>query len=406
MLVQIFETPEDNGSDRHYFFAKELVKRGNKVKVITSNIDYKKASKRFDTRKPISQRYSGVDVLYAPVFSMFRGSYFKRVIFYISFIISSFIELMRSSKSSDLIYGVSTPLTVPFVCAIVAKFRRVPFIFEVSDVWPDAAVHSGVLTNKIVIAIARKIELFCYKHAEHIVCLTEGIEKNIIGKGDFASKTTLVTNGVDLELFKTVESVKTSSIKSSLGLNNKFVAMYLGAHGKYNALETLVESARNLRDDKNIIFVFIGDGEEKAKLEMMVSEDKLNNVLFLGSVKRTKAVEILSVADCFLLPNLVGDFFKGNLPNKLFDYLASARPIIVSGHVESGVLVEKINAGFVLDAEDSMQLSNSIKTVYSMSAAERHKLGENGNIYVRSHYDREKHVDQLSCIFTGVLSKH
>ena len=403
MLVQIFETPADNGSDRHYFFAKELAKKGNRLKVITSNIDYKKASKRFDTLKPVSKWYSGVEVLYAPVFSMFRGSYFKRVIFYLSFIFSSFIELMKSSKTSDLIYGVSPPLTVPLVCAIVAKFRKLPFVLEVCDVWPDAAVHSGVLKNKIVIWVARKIEIFCYKNAAHIVCLTEGIEKNIIEKGISSSKISVVTNGVDLELFTTVESVKTSRIKSSLGLDNKFVAMYLGAHGKYNALGTIIESAKNLRDDKNIMFFFVGDGEEKAKLKTMVSEENLANVLFHESVNRVNAVEILSVADCFLLPNLAGDFFKVNLPNKLFDFLASGRPVIVSGHVESAVLVKKINAGFVLDAEDPMQLSKSIEAVYSMPAGERRKLGENGAVYVRSHYDRKMHVNQLSDIFTRVL---
>ena len=406
MMVQIFETPEDNGSDRHYFFAKEFVKKGDKVNVITGNIDYKRACKRFDTNRPLSKSYSGINVLYAPVFSNFRGSYFKRSIYYISLIMSSFLALMKSSKTADLIYGASPPLTVPFVCAIVAKFRKLPFILEVCDVSPDAAVHSGVLKSKIVIWMARKIEFFCYKNAAHIICLTEGMEKNITEKGISFSKISLVTNGVDLELFRAVGRDSRLSIKSSLGLNNKFVAMYLGAHGKYNALETIVEAARNLQDDKNIMFVFVGDGEEKARLEIMVSGENLNNVLFLGSVNRAKAVELLSVADCFLLPNLAGDFFKGNLPNKLFDYLASARPIIVSGHVESGVLVEKIDAGFVLDAEDPAQLSNSIKTVYSMSAAERHKLGENGNVYVRSHYDRKKHVDQLSCIFTEVLSKH
>jgi len=404
MLVQIFETPEDNGSDRSYFFAKELVKKGNKVKVITSNIDYKKASKRFETKGAVSKQYSGVDVLYSPVYSNFRGSYLKRVIFYLSFIFSSFIELLKSSKTADLIYGVSTPLTVPFICAIVAKLRKLPFVFEVTDVWPDAAVHSGILRNKFVIFIAKQIESFCYKNATHIICLTEGIQRNINEKGVCPQKTSLVTNGVDLNLFRTIENDETINAKSSLGLNNKFVAMYLGAHGKYNALDTIIKSAMNLKDDKKIMFVFVGDGEEKSSLERMVFEQKLDNVLFLDSVNRTKAVEILSVADCFLLPNLAGDFFKGNLPNKLFDYLASARPIIVSGHVESAVLVEKINAGFVLDAEAPTQLSSAIKAVSDMSPEERGLLGENGNIYVRSHYDRRKHVDQVSEIFTNALS--
>jgi glycosyltransferase involved in cell wall biosynthesis len=403
MLVQLFETPEDNGSDRNYFFAKELVKKGNKVKVITSNIDYKKASKRFDTKASFTKQYSGVDVLYAPVYSNFRGSYFKRVIFYISFILSSFIELIKSSKTADLIYGVSTPLTVPFICAIVAKLRKLPFIFEVTDVWPDAAVHSGILKNKIVIFIAQKIEFFCYKNATHIICLTEGIENNIKEKGISSLKISLVTNGVDLDLFRTIDSDKTIFIKSSLGLSNKFVAMYLGAHGKYNALDTIVKSAMNLKDDKDIMFVFVGDGEEKSILERMVSEQNLSNVLFLSSVNRTRAVEILSVADCFLLPNLAGDFFKGNLPNKLFDYLASARPIIVSGHVESADLVKKIDAGFVLDAEAPDQLSNAIKNLSSMTPEERNLLGENGSVYVRRHYDRKKHVEQVSHIFTDAL---
>ena len=403
MLVQSFETPEDNGSDRHYFFAKELVKTGNKVKVITSNIDYKKASRRFDTLWPVSKHYYGFDVLYAPVFSKFRGSKFKRVIFYISFIISSFLELMKSSKTADLIYGVSNPLTVPFICVLVAKFRKLPFVFEVSDVWPDAAIHTGVLTNKIVIWVAQKIEFFCYKNATHIVCLTEGIQENITKKDTSSSKISVVTNGVDLELFTAVNDSKTSNIKKSLGLNKKFVAMYLGAHGKYNSLDTIINAAKALRDNESVMFVFVGDGDEKARLESTVLEEKLSNVLFLGSVNRKKAVEILSVADCFLLPNLAGDFFKCNLPNKLFDYLASERPIIVSGQVESGVLVEKINAGFVLNAEDSAQLSSKILAILRMSSGERQILGANGGEYVRYYYDRKKHVNQLTDIFSEAL---
>ena len=98
MMVQIFETPEDNGSDRHYFFAKEFVKKGDKVNVITGNIDYKRACRRFDTNRSLSKNYSGIDVLYAPVFPNFRGSYFKRSLYYLSLIMSSFLALMKSSR--------------------------------------------------------------------------------------------------------------------------------------------------------------------------------------------------------------------------------------------------------------------------------------------------------------------
>ena len=125
ILTQLFETPEDNGSDRNYFFTRGLVEKGISVKVITSNIDYKRATRRFNTKRVVSKTYSGVEVIYTPVFSHFRGSYFKRFIFYCSFVYSSFTELIKSSKSSDLIYGISTPLTVPLLCAVIAKIRKI-----------------------------------------------------------------------------------------------------------------------------------------------------------------------------------------------------------------------------------------------------------------------------------------
>ena len=123
-LVQIFETPNDNGSDRMFFFAKNLVKKGHIVRVITGNIDYKNAVPRFNTRKSVHKNYEGVEVVYTPVFTNFRGSFFKRFIFYVSYIFSSLWELLKSSKNTDLIYGVSTPLTVPFISAIISNLEE------------------------------------------------------------------------------------------------------------------------------------------------------------------------------------------------------------------------------------------------------------------------------------------
>ena len=402
IVTQIFETLEGNGSDRILFFARELVKSGSRVKIITGNFDYKTGCKRFDSKGHVVKEVSGVDVVYVPVYSNVRGSYFRRFIFFISFMASCFRELMVSARSADVIWGISTPLTVPFICAIASRIKKVPLVIEITDVWPDAAVHTGVVKNKFLIGLAEKMERFCYISARRIVCLTAGIQQTIIDKGVNASKTCLVTNGIDVDLFDKSRFADRDSLKLSLGLGKKNVAMYLGAHGKYNSLDTIIQAASILRHEDSLVFLFVGDGEQKAHLERLVSEAQLDNVVFHPPVKRINAPEFLSIADLFLLPNLAGDFFKGNLPNKVFDYLASGRPIIVAGRVESARLVDKIKAGFVVEAEDPNQLAEAVRMVSKLSAVERDLIGARGADYVRSHYDRKIHAEDMLLILKSV----
>jgi glycosyltransferase involved in cell wall biosynthesis len=280
----------------------------------------------------------------------------------------------------------------------------VPLVSEITDVWPDAAVHSGIVKNRFLIRLAEKMELFCYRSSKRIICLTQGIEQNILVKGVAASKTCLVTNGVDIDLFDNSRFATKSVLKARLGLQREFVAMYLGAHGKYNSLDTIVDAAIELLDDNSIVFVFVGDGEQKAHLERLVSNEQLDNVLFYPPVKRSDAPEFLSMADCFLLPNISGDFFDGNLPNKVFDYLSSSRPTIVAGRVESARLVEKIKAGFVVDAEHPKQLAEAVKMVFSLSQNERDQIGVRGGEYVRMHYNRKSQSEIILSLFESVVS--
>ena len=404
IVTQLFETLEDNGSDRLLFFSKALVTKGHQVKIITGNFDYKAVCKRFDSKGKVVKEVEGIDVVYVPVYSNIRGSYFRRFLFFISFIVSCFRELMISARTADVIWAISTPLTVPFVCAIVSKIKKVPMVSEITDVWPDAAVHSGIVKNRFVIGLAKIMELFCYRRSKKIICLTKGIQQNIVGKGVHAFKTCLVTNGIDVDLFNNLGFSNSSDLKASLGLDKKFVAMYLGAHGKYNSLDTIIDAAINLRHVGSIVFIFVGDGQQKAHLERLVIDEQLDNVLFHPPVKRSYAPEMLSIADCFLLPNLAGDFFKGNLPNKVFDYLASSRPIIVTGRVESASLVEEIKAGFVVDAENSHQLSEVVRKVSELTVSERDLIGARGADYVRNHFNREQHFDDILCVLESAVS--
>ncbi len=394
-LVQIFETPNDTGSDRHFYFAKKFVQAGHEVCVITGNVDYKNAKKRFaNSSGVIEKSIDSVLIKYVPVYTDFKGSFFKRFIFFLSFFLSSFWSAVREPKV-DLIYAVSTPLSVGLLGVFASKIRNKPFVFEVTDVWPDAAVHTGVIKNRLLIFFAEVVERFCYKMSNSIICLTNGIAETIIRKGVQPNKTKLIPNGVDFDLFKAVDNDIRVETRKHYKFDDKFVLMYLGAHGSYNSLGTIIMAAEMLRDHDDILFVFVGDGDEKAKLIAYTTKHQLKNVNFIGTVSRIHSVKLLACADTFLLPNRKGDFFKGNLPNKLFDFLAAGKPIIVAGHGETADLVQAAGAGLVVDAENSEALANAILDILQMDTHQKANFGSSGRIYVEKNFSRNVQAELL-----------
>lgn len=395
MLVQIFETPRDTGSERHYFIAKSFAQSGHQVEVVTANIDYKNACPRFDAKS--SSRIvdgGGVKITYLPVYTRIRGSFWGKLAFFLSFCFAAIREI-ASAKDVNAVYAVSTPLTVGALGLLASKLKRVPFYFEVTDLWPDAAIETGAVKSKTLITMARALERICYASADRIVCLTEGIRRGVLAHKGSAKKALLVPNGVDFSLFEPVPEEETARLRSSLGFNGKFVAMYIGAHGVYNSLDTIVQAAGLLKDRKDIQFFLVGAGDVKESLEQYVADNGLTNIVFGGTVERVQSVKLLSVADVFLLPNRKGAFYEGNLPNKLFDYLASSKPIIVAGHGETAQVVADASAGTIVDAEEPKQLADAIAALASSDKSNRATMGANGRSYVMQNYDRRQQVRLL-----------
>lgn len=402
-LCQLFEVGSDTGSERHFYFCKYAANKGHNVSAITSNVDYKNASVKIRGEKgTINRSIEGVDVYYVYSYANFRGSFLKRFYYYWTYFFSSIAQSLKLKKT-QVIYAISTPLTVGLLGYAVSRLRGIHFVFEVTDVWPDAAVACGVVKNKIIIKLARWLEMFCYKKAAHIIGLSQGICDNIIAKGVAREKVSMITNGVDFSLFSLAEGVsKRRAIRARFGFGDRFVAMYMGAHGAYNALETIIDVAARLKDDPRFFFVFVGAGDEKSKLQRRVSEQFLANVIFLPPIPRLETPAMLAAADAFVLPNRKGDFFHGNLPNKLFDFMASARPIVVAGEGETAELVMAAGCGRIGRAEDSTAMALSLIELAEMAVEERMEMGARGRDYALMHYDRK----MLSERFMEILSEH
>lgn len=402
-LCQVFETGNDTGSERHFYFCKYAVNKGHHATAITSNVDYKNAKIKITGHtRTIITSIEGVDIYYVYSYPNFRASFLKRFYYYLTYFFSSMIQALKIDKP-DVIYAVSTPLTVGLLGYIISRLRGIPFVFEVTDLWPEAAVACGVVKNKGLIQLAHWLAMFCYKKSAHIVGLGKSICNSIIAKGIDKNKVSLITNGVDLSLFNNSEKSDEIrvQIRNKHNFEGRFVAMYLGAHGVYNALNTIIDAALILKNDPRFLFVFVGDGDEKQKLQKRVADNQISNVVFFPPMPRMDSPGMLSAADAFLLPNRKGEFFTGNLPNKLFDFLASAKPIVVAGiGGETSELVLKAGAGKCVEAEDSHAMANSLIELAELPVEERIAMGKRGRSYVLTHYDR----DILSERFLKILA--
>ncbi len=389
-LSQLFETGADPGSDRHLFLCRLLVERGHRVTALTANVDYKRATAKFPGGGwSVRQELDGIEVRYLYAYPHFRGSFPKRMLYFATYVATALVEGARL-RNVEAVYAVSTPLSVGLLGYLVSRFHRARFYFEVTDVWPDAAVATGVVKNKLVIKAAEKLERFCYRKARRIIALTAGIRSNLLSKGVAEEKVLLVTNGVDPVLFPVQPDAEPRSPGSeALGKTEPpLICMYLGAHGRYNALDTIIDAARALRGDPRFLFVLVGDGDEKKRLEEAVRAEGLRNVQFRSPVARSEAAGLLKTADLFLLPNRKGAFFRMNLPNKLFDYLVSARPVVVCGEGESADLVSRAGAGLAVGPEDGSQLAKTLDHMAGLGARERAAMGVRGREYVLRHFDR------------------
>ena len=402
-LTQVFETGQDPGSERHFYSCKYLARHGHAVTAITSNVDYKRATVKYPgVGWRMRRQIEGVDIWYVYSYANFRGSFTKRFWYYLTYLLTTMLAGLLVKKP-DVIYAVSTPLTVGLLGYCLSRLRRVPFVFEVTDIWPDAAMAVGIVKNQALIRTAHWLEMFCYRKAVYIVALSEGIRDNIVGKGIPAEKVLLITNGVDTSLFRpsSATGADRTRLRHEFGLDSHFVCMYLGAHGAYNALWTIIDTAQALHDNPSYLFVLVGDGDEKPRLEAMVRERGLTNVRFLPPMPRAETPALLRAADVFLLPNRRGEFYTMNLPNKLFDFLASGRPVVVAGHGESGNLVQRAGAGRIVPAEDGAAMAQAVIELAALGDAERTATGELGRQYVIEHYDR----DRLSQVLLELLER-
>ena len=303
-------------------------------------------------------------------------------------------QKLRSVKALFLkkpdVYIVTSPsIFVGISAIIVSKLKRVPFIFEVRDLWPESAVATGVLNNKFLLNILYWLEYRLYKYSEKIVVLTPAFKENIEKRfPEFIGKIEIITNGADFSIMG--KEHQGEQLREKLGWSDKKVFTYLGAHGVANDLMQVVEAAKAFKDEKKVHFVLIGDGMQKKFLKEKAKEYELTNIEFIDSVPKYEVVDYVNASDVCMAILKKTDTFKTVYPNKVFDYMSCKKPVFVTIDGITRDLIETSNCGLYAEPENLDEFKNIVDKFLSMSYDELQTFGENGYKYVKDKFDREK----------------
>jgi glycosyltransferase involved in cell wall biosynthesis len=290
-------------------------------------------------------------------------------------------QLITEVGKPDAIIGSSVHLLAVLAAYGVAKHHGARFVMEVRDLWPQTIIDMGELSaGSPVTKILQALEQFLYREAERIITLLPRAGEYISAQEIGEDKIVWIPNGVDLSRFDNIELMGRS--------HGEFNVMYLGAHGRANALDVPLQAAKLVQDRgfSNSRFILIGDGPEKPHLIELAQELELRNVEFRDPVQKTNVSQTLQEADVLLF-NLeeVTTFRYGISSNKLFDYMAAKKPVIFSVKTSNNP-VEEAHCGFTVPPRDPAALAEAVIELYRMPKEARQTMGHRGRAFVEKHH--------------------
>ncbi|MDH3227099.1 MAG: glycosyltransferase family 4 protein [Thermoleophilia bacterium] len=394
-VSQYFVSADQPGGVRHWQHTRALARAGHEVTVVSSYVQHKEREipERYRGRKIVREREDGIDMVRTYATPDYGVDMRSRGLNYLTFAFWSMLAAARSS-SPDVVVASSPTLPAAAAAAELARLRGARFILEVRDLWPESILAMNLDAPSWAISAAARMARHCYGRADRIIALTEGIRDGLLDAGVPAGRIHLITNGVDLDIASDPQPVQIAG--------DDFVAMYVGAHGTYNALHTVLGAAELLRDGPGVSFVLVGGGDQKDRLVEDAERRGLGNVQFIDAVPKREVPSWLARADACLLPYQDVPLFAGALPNKTFDYLGAGKPIVAAApDGELTRLVREVDCGIAIAPEDPQAMADAV-TRLAADPAQARAMGERGMRHAREHYDRAKLAQRFVAVVESV----
>lgn len=399
-LTQYFPPEVGAPQNRLYDLAIRLQNKGADVTVLTAMPNYPRMvlMENYKGKFYFFENLNSLKVHRAYIFVKKSRSLFVRLLNYFSFVFTSIIIGIFKIDKQDYIFCESPPLFLGISALILTKIKKAKLIFNVSDLWPESAEKLGLVSNKFLLNISTILEEYLYNKSQLIAGQTQGIIKNISTR--FPVKTIYwLKNGIDTKLFENISNHQWRIEKGFT--NDDFLVLYAGILGYAQGLDTVLYAANALRNVSIIKFIILGDGPEKERLKNLSNDLKLNNVIYLDPEPKENMPFITASINASVIPLKKLDLFKGAIPSKIFEILASKKPILLGVEGEAkDLFITKGKCGLSFIPENAEDLAKNILELYnSPSLAEN--LGLNGFKYVSKNFNRDIIAEEFWILLTS-----
>jgi glycosyltransferase involved in cell wall biosynthesis len=387
--------------------ARHWIKAGHRVTVLTGfpnhptgvvPPEYRSKLRRFVYR----EQKDGIDIVRTWLIPRPNRKASERLLNYLSFVLSSCITGIFLRRP-DVIIATSPQLFVGLTGRWLGWIKRVPFVLEVRDLWPESITASGIGSDTdLSIRLLRALSAFLYRSCNHVVVVTSAFKQELVAKWRLRDdKISLVENGVETDLF--TPDVSGDDVKRELGLEAKFVVSYIGTLGLAHGLQAVMKAATKLQSTcPDIQFLFVGEGADKERLIRSASELELRNVRFLPQQPRQKIPSIIRASDLCVVLLRKANVFGTVIPTKMLEFMACGRPVILGVDGQARQVIETAEAGVFIEPEDSTALAKAVTALY-IDSGFREALGHNGREYIFRNLSRQRTADTYAVVLESVI---
>ena len=401
-LCQYFVPEAGAPAARLRDMARSWVQRGHSVTVVTGMPNHPTGVVQppYVGRLIARESLDGVTVLRNWLYATPNEGFVRKTLSHLSFMVSALVLGNARLGTADVIIASSPSFFAVISAWVMSRMRKIPFVFEVRDLWPAVFVDLGVLTNPFVIRALESVEMFLYQRAALVVTVTEGFRTRLIARGLPPQKVVTITNGAAIESY--MPGPRDNAVRAELGLAGKFVVGYIGAHGISQGLELVLQAAQRLRDDADIVFLLVGEGARKRALLELRETLRLTNVIMLPAQAHQRVREYYCASDVCVVPLRQLPLFATFIPSKMFEIMACAVPVIGALEGEAREILERSGGARLIVPEDAAGLADAVHW-FKLHPGESRQMGAAGRAFVTANYDRQVLADRYAAALQALL---
>ena len=407
-VTQYFPPEIGAGAIRVHEMCKEWVAQGHDITVLTGFPNYPTGNVPREYKRKIwklihIENIDGIRIIHTWLYPTdYRGA-LVRILNYLSFLISASFTGMFVHKP-DIVLATSPPLLVGLAGYWISFIKRVPFIFDVRDLWPESLVIADEINQRnLVFNCLKHLSKFLYRHSAKVVVVTDGFKKELIDHYNLhGDRIAIIKNGVDLTFFK--PNSNNGKTKKDLGFDQKFVVSYFGSIGISHGVENILACAKCLLDHREILFLIVGEGARKHVCLKLKEDDKLDNVQIWDNQPREKIPELINASNVFLVSHINAPVFNTFIPSKMFEGMACEIPLLAAVAGDAAEIVNASKAGIVVERENPKDMADAIIRLYE-NQSYCDELGSNGLEFVRTNFSRQQLANHYLEIIQNTIIK-